>query len=174
MDKTLLGLCLENVFPTTFLPWFGINVFICLCILCPFPCHQDNECWVTHVGSLDFEDGTKSYEEVICSIGNEIGITVNDEGSLLLTVNGRCSVPIASSIPVTQPIWAIVDVYGCTKQVTFLGYSGADVQSLQQICAASIVRCLSCQDDLAKIPIPLSSRQLVAKLLKFKLGLHKQ
>ena len=58
------------------------NIF-CLCLLV-LTVQQKDGCWVTHLVSLDFEDGGKNYKEDICCIGNEIGITVNDEGSLLL------------------------------------------------------------------------------------------
>ena len=54
--------------------------------------------------------------------------------SLLSTDAAACL--STSSIPITQPLWALIDVYGCTEQVTFLGYFGREPAKLHNTGSA--------------------------------------
>ena len=135
---------------------------------------QDNRSWASQLTDLRFEEGPKpsrKEREEMCQVGNEIGIKVDAEGSLFFLVNGRCSLPFSSSIPAAQPLWAVVDVYGRTQQVTFLGYFGGEPDTLQNICLGRVVDCLFKLDDVQKLPLPLSIRSKVTKHLQFKLQL---
>uniref|UniRef100_A0A8C4R870 Neuralized E3 ubiquitin protein ligase 2 n=1 Tax=Eptatretus burgeri TaxID=7764 RepID=A0A8C4R870_EPTBU len=73
--------------------------------------------------------------------------------SMHLLVNGRPVGPCATELPLTGPLWALVDVFGCTKavQVIELEYG---VPSLKTLCRQLIQRRVSHRMEIDKLSIP--------------------
>lgn len=97
--------------------------------------------------------------------GNQLGVTCTDRGEMHILVNRYRSTVLANDIPTDCPLWALVDLYGVTKQVSFLSYTSSDVHSLRDLCHFVAVDCLSCRGDTEKLPLPNSVKaELVASI----------
>ena len=94
--------------------------------------HSAEETDFPHLESLD-----------IISPGESVGLLLTATGSLHIYFNGKLVERIATGLPVNQPLWGVVDVYGtCIKvKSEVLGGKLDDMRAFD-LCSRSLVHCL--------------------------------
>uniref|UniRef100_S4RRI1 Neuralized E3 ubiquitin protein ligase 2 n=1 Tax=Petromyzon marinus TaxID=7757 RepID=S4RRI1_PETMA len=88
--------------------------------------------------------------------GTRIGVIwriLEEEGVMHLLVNGRDLGVFARGIPTHTPIFAVVDVFGCTRAVTVLHVEYA-VPSLQTICRRMIQKLTVNRLAISRLGLP--------------------
>lgn len=95
-------------------------------------------------------------------VGSRIGImyVVNeDRAEMHFIINGLDQGPCAKNIPYQDgPLYAIVDVYGTTKQVRIIQLYG--VTSLQNACREIILQLVR-KEDIDTLPLPTKLKQFL-------------
>ncbi|KAK3086518.1 hypothetical protein FSP39_019527 [Pinctada imbricata] len=93
-------------------------------------------------------------------IGSRIGImyrVVGDSAEMRFIINGEDQGPCAKNIPYQgAPLYAVVDVYGTTKQVRIIQLYG--VSTLQNACRDRILQ-LTKEEDVTSLPLPKKLKQ---------------
>ncbi|KAI8519467.1 PREDICTED: neuralized-like protein 2 [Branchiostoma belcheri] len=96
------------------------------------------------------------------AVGSRIGVLYSVErgvGEMHVLINGEDQGPVATDIPVgTEPVFAVVDVYGTTKRVRLIQLYG--VPNLQDYCRELIRNQCRCSTfAMSKLPLPPRLKQ---------------
>ncbi|ESO91073.1 hypothetical protein LOTGIDRAFT_217613 [Lottia gigantea] len=99
-------------------------------------------------------------------IGSRIGImykVVGNEAEMHFIINGEDQGPSSNTIPLQDgPLYAVVDVYGTTKQVRIIQLYG--VTSLQNACRDLLLQLMK-KTDISRLPLP----KKIIQFLKYEL-----
>ncbi|XP_069110083.1 neuralized-like protein 2 [Argopecten irradians] len=113
--------------------------------------------------SYDNNVSTSSSESALpTDIGSRIGImyrVVGETAEMRFIINGEDQGPCARNIPHQGgPLYAVVDVYGTTKQVRIIQLYC--VSSLQNACRDRILQ-LTKEEDVTSLPLPMKLKQFL-------------
>lgn len=115
------------------------------------------------ISSDDCEDGDNDI--LPTDVGSRIGITYlvkdNNMAEMHFIVNGEPQGPCAKGIPVSAdaPIYAVVDVYGTTKQVRIIPLYA--VGTLQNMCREAILQFLKNKELVEQLPLPTKLKEFL-------------
>jgi len=109
--------------------------------------------------------GGADFNMLATDVGSRIGIMYavrGDTAEMHFILNGEDQGPCAKDIPYKNgPLYAVVDVYGTTKQVRIVQLSG--VGTLQNACRETILRCLhkDSRDCIDRLPMPSKLKEFL-------------
>lgn len=63
----------------------------------------------------------RALPEEQCEEGTILSFWLDNTGRVFYRVNGGCPIFFFSGVPVGEPVWAVIDVYGLTRGVQLLG-----------------------------------------------------
>jgi neuralized-like protein 2 len=96
-------------------------------------------------------------------MGSRIGLVYvikDNKAEMHFLINGEDQGPCAKDIPYDgRPLYAVVDVYGTTKQVRIIQLYG--VGTLQHTCRDAIHQYLREKDDIEKLPLPTKLKEFL-------------